>query len=268
MLMVDEANLGTPERAWLDFAVLDELAPMRWPHPERVVVVAPHPDDEVLGVGGSLRSLALHGSEIQIVAVTDGEGSHPGSVAMTPAALARARARETRAALRRLGLSRAGVIQLRHPDGGVADHHDELTRQLADLLDQDTLCLSTWRHDGHPDHDASGSAALAACAATGARLVEFPVWAWHWSAPDGGDGPAMPWGRARRHALDGPARRAKGEAIEAFVTQIAPIGPKPADRAVLPGPVLARFRRSFEVLFEVAPLDRDHSRPTAIGSRR
>ncbi len=252
MLTVDESNLGTPESSWLEAGVLDGLAPMRWLHPRRVVVVAPHPDDEILGVGGSLRSLARTGAELEIVSVTDGESSHPGSFAMRPAELACARTAETCAALRRLGVH-PRVTRLGHGDGAVAAHLDQLTEQLADLLDEDTVCLSTWRHDGHPDHDACGLASLAAATETGARLIEYPVWAWHWSTPDGGGAPAMPWRHARRHGLDRAALRAKAEAIEAFVTQIEPIGPDPADRVVLPAPVLERFHRSFEVLFEIPP---------------
>ena len=40
--------------------------------PGRVVLVAPHPDDEVLALGGSLAMLARSGREVLVVAVTDG----------------------------------------------------------------------------------------------------------------------------------------------------------------------------------------------------
>ena len=200
VLTVDDHNLGTPESSWLEAGVLDGLAPMRWLHPRRVVVVAPHPDDEILGVGGSLRSLARTGAELEIVSVTDGESSHPGSVAMRPAELARARTAETGAALRRLGVH-PQVTRLGHPDGSVAAHLDQLTAQLADLLDEDTVCLSTWRHDGHPDHDACGLASLAA--ATADRGPTDRV---------SGVGLALVVARRRRRSCDAVAARATARA--------------------------------------------------------
>jgi N-acetylglucosamine malate deacetylase 1 len=38
----------------------------------RVLVIAPHPDDEVLGVGGTMARLAAEGSEIYVLIVTKG----------------------------------------------------------------------------------------------------------------------------------------------------------------------------------------------------
>jgi hypothetical protein len=59
----------------------------------------------------------------------------------------------------------------------------------------------------------------------------------------------VPWQRARSIALTPETTRAKEAAIATFRTQIHPLGPDPADAAVLPPHVLARFRRPFEVVF-------------------
>ena len=42
-----------------------------------MVVIAAHPDDEVLGVGGTMAVLAAGGAQLRLIAVTDGEASHP-----------------------------------------------------------------------------------------------------------------------------------------------------------------------------------------------
>src|SRR5262245_50907079 len=72
---------GTPEAHWLQWladraipdAPLAELA-----HPSRrVLLVAPHPDDEVLAAGGMLSMIAAHWQEPLVIAVTDGTASHP-----------------------------------------------------------------------------------------------------------------------------------------------------------------------------------------------
>jgi LmbE family N-acetylglucosaminyl deacetylase len=235
------AGPGTDEAAWRAWS-----APAGWPPLERddsgdgPVVVAPHPDDEVLGVGGLLSMLA----GAVVVAVTDGEASHPGSTVYGPAGLAAVRRCETATALARLGLDPATTRQLAQPDG----HIDEaaLTAALVPLLRPGRRCFVTWRGDGHPDHEAAGRAAAAACARTGAVLLEYPVWTWHWACPDH---PDVPWARARRIDLSAAARAAKTAALAAFASQIAPIGPEPTDAAVLPPAVLARFARPYEVVF-------------------
>jgi LmbE family N-acetylglucosaminyl deacetylase len=230
---------GTAETDWQAWA-----APAGWPAlpldpPEPPLVVAPHPDDEILGVAGLL---ALLGAA-DLVAVTDGEASHPGSTVHTHAELATIRRAETAEALRRLGVTGA-VHRAGQPDGGIDE--DALAATLEPLLAPGRWCLATWREDGHPDHEAVGRAAARACATTGARLLEYPIWTWHWAYP--GD-PHVPWHRARRIELTPVAEAAKAAAIAAFPSQIAPLGPAEADAAILPPHVLARFARPFEVVF-------------------
>jgi len=250
MLTVSESHTGTPESVWLGSSRLQHLPAMQWGDPRRVVVVAPHPDDETLGVGGCLRLLARDGAAIEVVAVTDGEGSHPGSRSITAAELARVRTTEDETALRRLGLGSVDRQRLGFRDGRVSNSEDELVEQLSDLLDDDCLCLATWRGDGHPDHEAVGRAACLAATRRGARFVEYPVWAWHWACPDDPDPDRFPWARARVQAIDEVGRQAKASAIHAFISQTEPVGPDPADRPVLPKGVLRRFRRPFEVVFD------------------
>ena len=233
---------GTPEtrwRAWPATAAWPKLELER--HPGRPpLVVAPHPDDEILGVAGLMAMLGA----ADVVSVTDGEASHPDSTVYTPAELARIRQAETEEALARLGLDQAEVHRLGQPDGGIDEH--AVTAALTGLLAPGQWCLATWRSDGHPDHEAVGRAAAAACAATGARLLEYPIWTWHWAEPDD---PRVPWERAHRIDLTPDAVLLKAAAVAAFPSQIAPLGPAEADAAILPPHVLARFARPFETVF-------------------
>ncbi len=202
-------------------------------------MVAPHPDDEILGVAGLMATVG--GADL--VAVTDGEASHPGSTVYTRDGLADLRRAETAEALSRLGV-RGEVYRLGQPDGGIDEN--AVTDALIGLLTPGRWCLATWREDGHPDHESVGRAAARACAATGARLLEYPIWTWHWAAPDD---PRVPWDRAVRVDLAPAAAAAKAGALAAFPSQTEPLGPGPADAAILPPHVLARFTRPFEVLF-------------------
>ncbi|MEJ7703801.1 MAG: PIG-L family deacetylase [Geodermatophilaceae bacterium] len=173
----------------------------------------------------------------------------PGLPTATPGDLATRRRAESALALERLGLGGCGVHRLGLGDGQVAAVEDDLRDRLVDLVgdaDGSVWCLSTWGGDGHPDHEAAGRAARAACAATGARLLTFPIWTWHWAEP--GD-PRVPWSRARSVALDPATRAAKLAAIGCFDSQLRPLSDHPADATILGPAVLARLTRPCEVVF-------------------
>jgi hypothetical protein len=72
---------GTSLQAWRSSRHLAELplidAQTLVPAGSRAVIIAPHPDDEVLGCGGLLQLLAALERPILIISVTDGSASHP-----------------------------------------------------------------------------------------------------------------------------------------------------------------------------------------------
>ena len=233
---------GTDERSWAAWPWLSTLPGAGLAGLAGVtsaVIVAAHPDDEVLGAGGLISVLAASRARLRLVAVTDGEGSHRGRT--PPAVLARRRTAETAAALRALGAQAAEVIRLRLPDGAVAAREDELTAALAPLAAGFDLCLAPWDHDLHPDHEAAGRAARRAAPVS---LYCYPVWMWHWAFP--GD-PRVPWDRALRIPLPPRTVSRKRAAVSCFASQLT-------DRGDGLGPVLspgmiAHFTRATEVLF-------------------
>ncbi len=251
MLRVSATELGTSEATWLGSRVLSSLPGLVWPELSEghVVVVAPHPDDEVLGLGGMLVELARRGHRITVVAVTDGEASHPRSPTTSRDAMASRRCAERGEALVRLGLRAAEVVRLRCADGRVTEDAT-LGARLLPILEDAALCLAPWLGDGHPDHDAAGRAALDAGFRAGVPVLEYPVWMWHWATErDSDNATAVPWKRARRVDLSLEALAAKQDAIAAYRSQIAPLSDAPGDEALLPEAVLARFVRPFEVVF-------------------
>nr|MDT0666678.1 PIG-L family deacetylase [Micromonospora sp. DSM 115978] len=92
--------------------------------------MAPHPDDETLGVGGLMVLLRRAGVPVTVVAVTDGDASHPHSPTLRPADLVRLRDAERKAAFAELGLADVPVHRLGLPDGGVARYRGPLTDAL------------------------------------------------------------------------------------------------------------------------------------------
>jgi LmbE family N-acetylglucosaminyl deacetylase len=249
-LVVDEGHLGTPEAKWRSSPRLADLPLLRPLSPRRVVVVSPHPDDEVFGAGGLVQYLLVRGVPVDIVAVTDGEGSHPLAVADQRLDLRALRAEECRRALCRLGWRAPSISRLGLPDGDVGAHVDRVADAVVGLLTPGTLCIAPWELDGHPDHNACGIAARAAARVTGTELLHYLVWAWHWADPQGDD---LPWADCRRLNLPRRAAARKRWASGAFGSQTRPLGRDHGGIAVLPPPILRRLLRPFEVYIDEAP---------------
>ena len=199
-------NVGaeTSERAWRGWPGVDALpviAPeILVPKGYRAVVVAPHPDDESLGVGGLISRLAALKRSILLIAATDGTVSRPGRV---PLRAVDVHALETWRAVQRLGVGRTTILRAGVDDGEVARVEGDLEWRLRGFLLPSDVVFTPWRHDGHPDHEAVGRLTARACAALLVHLVEVPIWAWQWSFP--GDR-RIPWKRARRIFLDSALR--------------------------------------------------------------
>lgn len=236
------ADGGTPVESWTDWD--HSFAPLHLGDCHGMTVVAPHPDDETLGLGATIAMLCAAGVDVQVVSVSDGGAAYPGLSGAGREQLETVRAAEVRRSVELLGAG--GPIRLRMPDGGLSRYEHQLTDRLAALLAEfppGRWCAATWRGDGHPDHEVVGRSAAAAAAETGAVLVEYPVWMWHWARPDD---PAVPWHRARRVSLTDDALNLKNLAAQCFRSQTQPTQP---GGPVLPPVVLRRLLAVGEVVF-------------------
>ena len=80
---------------------------------QRVLVLSPHPDDEAIGCGGTLRWHVEHGDYVEVIFLTSGER---GVCGQDPMKTARIRETEAKAAAKILGYS--ALEFWREPDGG------------------------------------------------------------------------------------------------------------------------------------------------------
>lgn len=120
----------------------DTLPPLQVNAGERLVVVAPHPDDETLATAGLIQHVLANGGSVWVVLVTAGDGyveavvHETGELRPRPVAYlayGTRRIKEARAAIRELGENRVRVQLLGFPDGGLT-----------------TLLHAHWRHS-HPE---------------------------------------------------------------------------------------------------------------------
>lgn len=210
-----------------------------------LIVVAPHPDDETIGLGGTIHDHLQGGGTVEIIAVTDGEAADDQADGPAQRALAMARDRERTRALASLQAEHVPVHRLRLPDRHVGEHPHELARTLThrfrDAMRRAESCLVAlpWRHDIHPDHEATGRVGIQVAVALGIRHVEIPIWAAYQRA-------IQPKTDTCRHSISAAGQAAKRAALQAFTSQIEPL---PGGRsAILPADFLAFFDRPYEVL--------------------
>ncbi len=122
-----------------NLAMANEKLPLATPikKTDRVLVVSPHCDDETLGAGGAIAAARKIGAQVQVVFMTNGDGSRSTQLVYETRALSRAgstpstgdsdnlfqniaamRRREAIAACKALGVAEKDVIFLGYPDGG------------------------------------------------------------------------------------------------------------------------------------------------------
>src|SRR5688500_14641573 len=124
-----------------------------------VTVIAPHPDDEVLGCGGTVYLRACRGERVNVVFLTSGEH---GMTHLHPPEAWRIREREAEAAAAVLKVER--VTFLRRPDYRLQEDLAGAAAALAPVLhrEQPDILYLPHESDGHPDHMASAAIVRAA----------------------------------------------------------------------------------------------------------
>ena len=159
----------------VDTALENALMPMAaspLPAERRVLLLAPHADDEVFGSGGTLRLLAEAGATITVIVASDGA---LGGAAGEPGAgtLIAEREAESRAAAGVLGYPAPAFWRL--PDRGIR-YGEALVIKVLDAMQaaQADLVFAPALTELHPDHQALALAAAEALRRLGgARRIAF-----------------------------------------------------------------------------------------------
>lgn len=159
------------------------------------MVLAPHPDDDVIAAGGLIQRVLTSGGEVSVVFITDGENNPwpqrflERKLFLSDSDRAKwgaMRRREALSSLARLGVGERSAIFLAFPDQGIASLarrgdvalREALRRTIEDIAP--TLIVSPSTFDEHGDHRAI--AYYAHSAAPDANIATYVI---HGNAPAG-----------------------------------------------------------------------------------
>jgi LmbE family N-acetylglucosaminyl deacetylase len=143
----------------------------RWSSPggDRVLIVAPHPDDEAAGCVGTLFKHLACGDEVILVIATDGRQS---KVNPDPHQVCRQRRSEAQHAARLLGIQRLEWIGLAEGEWRVPTLVEKLAGVI--LCHSPTIIYAPSRIDFHPEHRQVAHALALALASTTAEAPDGP----------------------------------------------------------------------------------------------
>lgn len=139
-----------------------------------VLVISPHPDDESLGCGGTIRKLVADGAEVRVLFLTSGEaGGHD----LPADGVGSMRESEAVRACEILGAGEPAFW--REPDGGLQPS-DRLVDRLVTVIESSPpeLLYVTHPQEDHADHRAAAALVKRAVTelAVSPRVLHYEVW--------------------------------------------------------------------------------------------
>lgn len=214
------------------------------PLTDKAVIIAPHPDDEVIGCAGLIQALIERGTPPHVIILTGGGGSHRGCCDTSTEDIVAARHQLTLQATATLGLPESHIHCLSYPDGGIAMEHPE-TVDLEQLLMQlaPQTVFVPHRGEGWSDHIQAAENTKILFANKHVAIYEYCVWMWYYNVWH------LDYKNARVLRMSRAQHQCKLQAVAQYVTPLAPCG-KPWS-GVLPKPFLKAAGWNRELYFKV-----------------
>lgn len=184
-----------------------------------LLVLAPHPDDEVFGCGGLMARALKEGKDVHVAVMSGGGGSHRGCCNADEQSITANRRRLTVNAAKALGLSSDRILFLNFKDGAICEDDKENMERLKEFVRQanpDNIFVPH-RGEGWPDHLAARRIGLA-LAAQNTTVWEYCVWMWYYRQK------SLDWTSARSLRLDKEEHSRKLAAIREYTGPCAPCG--------------------------------------------
>lgn len=182
----------------------------------KILVIAPHPDDEALGCGGLMKHLIKKNKSVYIVLLTGGENCFGDSVKINKDFLKGKRRELTRLAAQPIGIPIENIYFLDFKDGGVNDKDPEINKLTAiiDLINPDAVFVPH-HFEGWNDHVQANAIMQKIKTKKKVALFEYCVWFWY----------TMPfnkvtsvlWKNSRIFAMNKNEKKAKIKAIDIYM---------------------------------------------------
>lgn len=124
----------------------------------KIIVFAPHPDDETLGCGGTIARRISEGYEVLVIVLTDGRNALLTSFGLesdpTPSELKEIREEEVKRALRVLGVTEDSLFFLGFEDGTLSQNKRQAKEKVSNILSRYTPAevYFTYEKDFNMDH--------------------------------------------------------------------------------------------------------------------
>lgn len=210
-----------------------------------ILIIAPHPDDEVLGCGGLIAKLCDAGRPPHIIYMTGGEGSHRSCCNLPKEELVSARRSLTLSAIHILGVPVENIHTLDYPDGGISIDNKQTDRLRAIIteLDPEYVFVPHWG-EGWSDHVNTAEIVKTIAAGSKVQIYEYCVWLWFYNIWRGLD-----WKNGRVLKMSNGEHESKLAAMDAYIKPLAPCG-KPWS-GVLPKVFVEANKWNRELYFKV-----------------
>lgn len=145
------------------------------PAVRRALLLAPHPDDETIGCGGTVALLTSHGADVAVVVASSGGFSTADPGVAAPDVIAR-RKDEAAAACRVLGTRPPVFLDL--PDSELSGDVEALAAMLTSHVAETCpeVIFVPWVLDAHPDHEALATALSRVSLPPGCEVWAYEVW--------------------------------------------------------------------------------------------
>ncbi|MFX1354542.1 MAG: PIG-L deacetylase family protein [Promethearchaeota archaeon] len=156
----------------------------------KIVIFAPHPDDEIFGAGGSILKWISEGNEIYIIWLTDGRAGYRKprilgeledceETRLTEEQLAKKRISEADKTAEFLGIKKRNRHFLKFHDQELKNHINEAVEKLKLVINKADRFVIPSNNNGHPDHQATYEIAVRLAEQLNLSRLEFFVYAVH-----------------------------------------------------------------------------------------